>query len=98
MDEPFGPLDAMTRIVLQQELLSLWERDRKAILFVTHDLAEAIALADTVVVMTAGPGRVKATIPIPLRGRATSGRSTRPPALPSSSASCGRSFSRRSWR
>ena len=66
MDEPFGPLDAMTRIVLQQELLSLWERDRKAILFVTHDLAEAIALADTVVVMTRGPGRIKATIPIPL--------------------------------
>jgi NitT/TauT family transport system ATP-binding protein len=66
MDEPFGPLDAMTRIVLQQELLTLWERDRKAILFVTHDLAEAIALADTVVVMTQGPGRVKATIPIPL--------------------------------
>jgi NitT/TauT family transport system ATP-binding protein len=66
MDEPFGPLDAMTRIVLQQELLSLWERDRKAILFVTHDLAEAIALADTVVVMTGGPGRIKATIPIPL--------------------------------
>jgi len=66
MDEPFGPLDAMTRIVLQQELLTLWERDRKAILFVTHDLAEAIALADTVVVMTQGPGRIKATIPIPL--------------------------------
>jgi NitT/TauT family transport system ATP-binding protein len=66
MDEPFGPLDAMTRIVLQQELLALWERDRKAILFVTHDLAEAIALADTVVVMTGGPGRIKATIPIPL--------------------------------
>jgi NitT/TauT family transport system ATP-binding protein len=66
MDEPFGPLDAMTRIVLQQELLSLWERDRKAILFVTHDLAEAIALADTVIVMTQGPGRIKATIPIPL--------------------------------
>jgi NitT/TauT family transport system ATP-binding protein len=66
MDEPFGPLDAMTRIVLQQELLGLWERDRKAILFVTHDLAEAIALADTVIVMTQGPGRVKATIPVPL--------------------------------
>lgn len=66
MDEPFGPLDAMTRIVLQQELLTLWERDRKAILFVTHDLAEAIALADTVIVMTQGPGQVKASIPVPL--------------------------------
>ena len=66
MDEPFGPLDAMTRIVLQQELLTLWERDRKAILFVTHDLAEAIALADTVIVMTKGPGSVKAEIPVSL--------------------------------
>jgi NitT/TauT family transport system ATP-binding protein len=66
MDEPFGPLDAMTRIVLQQELLALWERDRKAILFVTHDLAEAIALADTIVVMSHGPGRIKAVVQVPL--------------------------------
>jgi NitT/TauT family transport system ATP-binding protein len=66
MDEPFGPLDAMTRIQLQQELLALWERDRKAVLFVTHDLAEAIALADTIVVMTHRPGRIKAVVPVPL--------------------------------
>jgi NitT/TauT family transport system ATP-binding protein len=66
MDEPFGPLDAMTRMQLQQELLALWERERKAILFVTHDLAEAIALADTIVVMTHRPGRIKAIVPVPL--------------------------------
>lgn len=59
MDEPFGPLDAQTRLVLQDDLLSLWERARRTILFVTHDLVEAIALSDTVVVMSAAPGKVK---------------------------------------
>ena len=55
MDEPFGPLDAQTRVLMGDLLLSLWSRDRKAVLFVTHDLDEAIALADRVVVMSAGP-------------------------------------------
>ncbi len=55
MDEPFGPLDAQTRALMGDLLLSLWSRDRKAVLFVTHDLEEAIALADRVVVMSAGP-------------------------------------------
>jgi NitT/TauT family transport system ATP-binding protein len=59
MDEPFGPLDAQTRLVLQDDLLSLWERARRTILFVTHDLVEAIALSDRVVVMSAAPGKVK---------------------------------------
>ena len=59
MDEPFGPLDAQTRLVLQDDLLSLWERLRRTILFVTHDLVEAIALSDKVVVMSASPGRIK---------------------------------------
>ncbi len=58
MDEPFGPLDAQTRIVLQDELLKIWESTRKTILFVTHDLTEAIALADRVVLMGARPGRI----------------------------------------
>jgi NitT/TauT family transport system ATP-binding protein len=56
MDEPFGPLDAQTRQVMGNLLLDLWTRDRKAVLFVTHDLEEAIALADRVVIMSAGPG------------------------------------------
>lgn len=55
MDEPFGPLDAQTRALMGDLLLDLWSADRKAVLFVTHDLEEAIALADRVVVMSAGP-------------------------------------------
>jgi len=55
MDEPFGPLDAQTRQIMGNLLLSLWAADRKAVLFVTHDLEEAIALADRVVLMSAGP-------------------------------------------
>ncbi len=56
MDEPFGPLDAQTRQIMGNLLLELWNADRKAVLFVTHDLEEAIALADRVVIMSAGPG------------------------------------------
>jgi NitT/TauT family transport system ATP-binding protein len=55
MDEPFGPLDAQTRQIMGNLLLDLWAADRKAVLFVTHDLEEAIALADRVIVMSAGP-------------------------------------------
>ena len=55
MDEPFGPLDAQTRAIMGDLLLELWSADRKAVLFVTHDLEEAIALADRVVIMSAGP-------------------------------------------
>ena len=55
MDEPFGPLDAQTRQIMGNLLLSLWAEDRKAVLFVTHDLEEAIALSDRVVIMSAGP-------------------------------------------
>jgi len=55
MDEPFGPLDAQTRQIMGNLLLSLWAADRKAVMFVTHDLEEAIALADRVVLMSAGP-------------------------------------------
>src|SRR5499426_148016 len=55
MDEPFGPLDAQTRQIMGNLLLELWSADRKAVLFVTHELEEAIALADRVVIMSAGP-------------------------------------------
>ena len=59
MDEPFGPLDAQTRMVLQDELLNIWAQQRQTIVFVTHDLVEAVALADRVVVMTHRPGKIK---------------------------------------
>ena len=66
MDEPFGPLDAQTRLLLQDQLLKLWDGARKTIVFITHDLTEAVAMADRVVVMTARPGRVKRICPVPL--------------------------------
>jgi NitT/TauT family transport system ATP-binding protein len=67
MDEPFSALDVQTRAIMSNELLQLWDETRPAVIFVTHDLEEAIALADKVVVMTAGPGgTVKATFPIDL--------------------------------
>jgi NitT/TauT family transport system ATP-binding protein len=66
MDEPFGALDVQTKAMMSNELLALWEQARPSVIFVTHDLEEAIALADQVVVMTAGPGTVKAVYDIDL--------------------------------
>jgi NitT/TauT family transport system ATP-binding protein len=66
MDEPFSALDVQTRVLMSGELLALWEQSRPAVIFVTHDLEEAIALADRVVVMTAGPGTVKEVYDIDL--------------------------------
>ncbi|HEU5322716.1 MAG TPA: ABC transporter ATP-binding protein [Methylomirabilota bacterium] len=66
MDEPFSALDVQTRNLMENELLDLWAETRNTVLFITHDLEEAIALSDEVVVLTAGPGRVKASYPIPL--------------------------------
>ena len=66
MDEPFGALDAQIRQVMGSELLKIWERGRKTILFVTHDIDEAIYLADRIVVMSASPGRVIADIKVTL--------------------------------
>ena len=65
-DEPFGPLDAQTRMVLQDELLRIWDSNKKTILFVTHDLTEAIALSDKVVLFTSRPGTVKRVFDVPL--------------------------------
>lgn len=67
MDEPFGPLDAQTRLIMSELLLDLWQADRKAVMFVTHDLDEAIALADRVLVMSAGPSsKIIGNFDIPL--------------------------------
>ncbi|HET6548288.1 MAG TPA: ABC transporter ATP-binding protein [Solirubrobacter sp.] len=66
MDEPFGALDAQTRRVLQDELLQIWERDRKTVVFVTHDMAEAVYLSDRVIVLAANPGRVEKVVDVPL--------------------------------
>ncbi|GIX48328.1 MAG: nitrate ABC transporter ATP-binding protein [Candidatus Tectimicrobiota bacterium] len=59
MDEPFGALDAQTRLILQEELKEIWRQARKTVLFVTHDVREAVFLSQRVVVMTARPGRIK---------------------------------------
>ncbi|WP_235013878.1 MULTISPECIES: ABC transporter ATP-binding protein [unclassified Parafrankia] len=66
MDEPFGALDAQLRFTMQKELLRIWERDRKTIIFVTHDLDEALLLADKVVVFGTRPGRVVHVEDVPL--------------------------------
>ncbi|SEL62138.1 ABC transporter ATP-binding protein [Streptacidiphilus jiangxiensis] len=66
MDEPFGALDVQTKAIMSNELLGLWEQSRPAVLFITHDLDEAVALADKVVVMTSSPGTVKAVYDIDL--------------------------------
>ena len=69
MDEPFGPLDAQTRLLLQDELLKLWEGSGRTVVFVTHDVVEAIALADRIAIFSRAPGTIKAvresTIPRP---------------------------------
>jgi NitT/TauT family transport system ATP-binding protein len=66
MDEPFGALDAQTRLVLQEELLQIWGKERKTVLFITHDVEEAVVLSDRVLVMTGRPGRIREEIKIHL--------------------------------
>jgi NitT/TauT family transport system ATP-binding protein len=66
MDEPFAALDAQTRDLMQSELLAIWERTKKTVLFVTHSIEEAAYLSDRVIVMTARPGQVKQTLTIAL--------------------------------
>lgn len=66
MDEPLGALDAMTRMSMQDEIERLWQEKKKTIIFVTHDIEEAVFLADRIVIMTSSPGKVKSVIDVPL--------------------------------
>ena len=65
MDEPFSALDEQYKTMLQQELLRIWDETRKTVLFITHSVDEAVTLGDKILVMTAGPGRIKAIIDVP---------------------------------
>jgi len=66
MDEPFGSLDSQTRLVMQEELLHIWKEFRKTVVYVTHDIEEAILLGDRVLVMSGRPGRIQEEIVVPL--------------------------------
>jgi NitT/TauT family transport system ATP-binding protein len=65
MDEPFAALDAQNRVILQEELVRIWEQTGKTVIYVTHSIEEALLLGDRTVVMTAQPGRIKLTIDVP---------------------------------
>lgn len=65
MDEPFGELDEQTRVLLQVELVKIWEETRKTVVFITHSIDEAVVLADRILLTTAAPGRVKAVVSVP---------------------------------
>ena len=66
MDEPFGALDAITRMKLQEDILRISREEKKTIIFVTHDIEEAVFLADRIVVMMANPGKIKSVVKVPL--------------------------------
>ena len=65
MDEPFGSLDAQTKLILQEELLKIWRENQKCVVYITHDIEEALFLGDRVLVMTARPGHIREEIPTP---------------------------------
>ena len=66
MDEPFGSLDAQTRLILQEEVLRIWKENRNLVIYVTHDIREAVLLGDRVLVMGGHPGKIKEEVPVPL--------------------------------
>src|SRR5699024_9496312 len=65
MDEPLGALDAQTRTLMQEQLVTLWEAERKTVVLVTHSIEEALLLGDQIVIMSARPGKVKEILPVP---------------------------------
>ena len=65
MDEPFSALDEQNRTLLQEELLRIWDEDKKTVVFITHSVDEAVTLGDRIVVMTAHPGRIKTMVEVP---------------------------------
>lgn len=67
MDEPFGAVDYLTRLQLQSEVLDIWEKERKTVIFITHDISEAVFLGDRVVILTPRPGKIKCILDIPLK-------------------------------
>jgi len=77
MDEPFGALDAQTRSLMQEQLLSIWQKARKTVVFVTHDVQEAVLLAERIVVMSARPGTIKAIVDNPAEMRDPAHRKSR---------------------
>jgi NitT/TauT family transport system ATP-binding protein len=66
MDEPFAALDALNKVVLQEELLRIWRRHRTQVIYITHDIDEALLLGDRILVMSGKPGRIRESIPVPL--------------------------------
>ena len=68
MDEPFGALDAITRMKLQDDILNISRQEKKTIIMVTHDIEEAVFLADRIVIMTPNPGKIKSILTVPLKG------------------------------
>src|SRR5208282_5596612 len=66
MDEPFSALDEQNKTILQQELLRIWDEDKKTVVFITHSVDEAVTLGDKIMVMTASPGRAKTIMEVPL--------------------------------
>jgi ABC-type nitrate/sulfonate/bicarbonate transport system ATPase subunit len=66
MDEPFGAIDAQTRELMQEELLRLWSENKKTVIFITHDLDEAVLMSDRVIVLSRGPGRVQTELVVDL--------------------------------
>ena len=89
MDEPFSALDEQNKVLLQEELLRIWEETRKTVVFITHSVDEAVTLGDRIMIMTAHPGRAKLTSTCPSSGRAMCSNCAPAPNMASSSTRSG---------